>query len=201
MSEAWAWISGWGIQPDRFKAVVERVMPGATHRVVAPEPSAVDATLSSGATHFGGYSLGSLLLMNAIDRINSSSTVTCLAPIPAFCKEEKLGGQTPRAILESLQAKLDRNPQAALKLFYRISGLNEEPSERLPYSIDSMKWGLEILATRSAQQDAFSRVYAIISDTDRLMDSHTLRSLFQQHRTVVCGHDYNDLLPTLAPDG
>ena len=198
MSETWAWISGWGIQPERFKAAAERALPDATHQVFAPEPNAVDAALSSGASRIGGYSLGSLLLMNAVDRIGSACPATCLAPIPSFCKEAGLGGQTPRAILESLQAKLERNPQAALKLFYRLSGLNDEPSGTLPYSIESLQWSLEVLATQFAPQDAFARVHAIISDADRLIDSHTLRALFPQHRTVASGHDYNDLLPMVA---
>ena len=198
MSDTWAWISGWGIQPERFKAAAERALPDATHQVFAPEPSAVDAVLSSGATHLGGYSLGSLLLMNALGCIEHSIAVTCLAPIPAFCKEDELGGQTPRAILQGLQAKLARKPEAALKLFYRLTGLTNEPTDTLPYSEESLRWGLEMLATMSAQRSAFPKVHAIIGKSDSLMDATTLQGLFGRHSITDNGHDYNELLPILA---
>lgn len=198
MSDTWAWISGWGIQPERFKAAAERALPDATHQVFAPEPGAVDAVLSSGATRFGGYSLGSLLLMNAFDRIDSSNTVTCLAPIPSFCKEAELGGVTPRAILNSLQAKLERKPEAALKLFYRLAGLANEPIDSLPYSEESLRWGLEMLSTLSATKAAFQEVHAVIGDSDSLMDPATLRTIFPHHSSTESGHDYHDLLPLIA---
>lgn len=198
MSDTWAWISGWGIQPERFKAAAERALPDATHQVFAPEPSAVDAMLSSGATHFGGYSLGSLLLMNALDRIDKANTAICLAPIPSFCKEAELGGVTPRAILNSLQAKLERKPEAALKLFYRLAGLADEPLDGLPYSADSLVWGLEMLATLSAPKTAFQEVHAIIGGSDSLMDATTLRTLFPNNSITESGHDYHDLLPLAA---
>ena len=69
---SWAWISGWGIQPQRFEAAAQRALPEATHQVFAPEPGAVEAALNCGATHLGGYSLGSLLLLCALDRIDFS---------------------------------------------------------------------------------------------------------------------------------
>lgn len=198
MSDTWAWISGWGIQPERFKAAAERALPDATHQVFAPEPDVIDAVLSSGASHFGGYSLGSLLLMRAVDGIDRSCTVICLAPIPAFCKEAAMGGLTPRKIVESLQLKLERKPEAALKLFYRLSELNDEPTGVLPYSVDSLIWGLDMLATQSAPQEAFERMHALISEADSLMDATTLRGLFKNHSSTARGHDYHDLLPMLA---
>lgn len=198
MSETWAWISGWGVQPERFKAAADRALPGATHHVLAPDPDAVDTVLSSGATHFGGYSLGSLLLMNALERIDRSNTVTCIAPIPSFCKEAELGGRTPRSILESLQVKLARKPEAALKLFYRLAGLADEPIDTLPYSIDSLEWGLEMLATQNAPTNELERVHAIIGETDPLMSAETLRTLFPNQTSTAQGHDYNNLFPAIA---
>ncbi len=198
MPDKWVWISGWGIQPERFLHTVERALPGASHQVFAPEPDAIDAALSSGASHFGGYSLGSLLLMTALDRIDSTSKVVCLAPIPAFCKEAEMGGLTPQSILESLQLKLERKPEAALKLFYRLAGLAAEPTDALPYSLDSLKWGLEQLATLSAPSSAFERVHAMISEEDSLMGATAVRDLFPHHSLVAQGHDYHDLLPLVV---
>ena len=198
MSEKWAWISGWGIQPERFQAAVERALPDASHAVFAPTPDAVEAVVSIGASHLGGYSLGSLLLMNALSRVESTSKIYCLAPIPAFCKEAEFGGSTPRAILKSLQAKLERKPEAALKLFYRLAGLDDEPSDNLPYSLESLTWGLEMLSAMVAPKDAFGRVHAVISYSDTLMDANTLQALFPRHSTTEKGHDYHHLLPLVA---
>lgn len=198
MSENWAWISGWGIQPERFQAAVESALPNATHTVFAPEPEAIDAALHSGASHLGGYSLGSLLLMTAMDRIDATSKVVCLAPIPAFCKEAEMGGRTPRSILESLQLKVERKPEAALKLFYRLAGLSQEPTDTLPYSLDSLKWGLEMLATLSAHKTAFEPVHAVIGEEDALMDSNALRELFPNHTSTSQSHSYHHLLPLVA---
>jgi hypothetical protein len=194
----WAWISGWGIQPQRFEAAAKRALPEATHRVFAPEPGAVDAALNCGTTHLGGYSLGSLLLLCALDRIDFSGRLCCLAPIPAFCHEAGLGGQTPQAILTSLQAKVERKPEAALKLFYRLSGLIGEPTDGLPYAAASLQWGLEMLATLRAPSDAFPRVHAVIGRADTLMDAGSLQGSFPHHTIIDRGHAYHDLLAALT---
>ncbi len=193
MSDSWAWISGWGIRPERFQAVVESAFPQATHRVFAPEPGAVEAVLTSGASNFGAYSLGSLLLLEAIDRIPASAKILCVAPVLAFCEEAGMGGTTPLASLQTLQAKLAKNPAAALKLFYRLANLLEEPTGTLPYSAESLHWGLDMLATRQVPPVGLDRVEVILGKQDRLLDVKKLLTFFERKTVIDSQHDYRAL--------
>lgn len=198
MCEKWAWISGWGIQPQRFQAAVEAALPDASHTVVAPSPDAVESVLHAGATHIGGYSLGSLLILNALDRIPAETEVLCMAPILAFCEEDQMGGTTPRASLNLLQAKLAKNPKAALKLFYRMVNLPDEPLDVLPYPDATLTWGLEQLARLQAGASNLGRVTAIIGQDDRLLDAQKISSFFERKSLIDSQHDYKALCTKLC---
>lgn len=197
-SRKWAWISGWGIQPQRFQAAVETVMPDDLHKVFAPEPQAIELALQSQPSHFGSYSLGSLLLLDALDQIPLNTTVVCIAPILAFCKEAEMGGTTPLGSLQLLQAKLDQNPSAALKLFYRLAKLSDEPTDDLPYPIESLAWGLQQLATIRARSTNLKGVEVVIGKQDPLLNADVLCSFFEHPTTIQSQHHYQDLLTGLA---
>ena len=194
MSEAWAWISGWGVAPERFHAAVCAALPGREHLVVPPTETAVTAVLNSGAMHVAGYSLGSLLLMCAADRIPAGVSVHCLAPIVAFCEGAECGGLTPASGVDMLAKRMEQSPSKALKLFYRLAGLNDEPSEVLPYAVDELQWGLSALRDLQADLSLLRGVRAVIGSRDPLLDSGVLRHYFDGSTELDVGHGYVDLL-------
>ncbi len=194
MSEVRVWIGGWGVRPERFKATIESAIPNASHIVLEPGPDSVEAALNTpGVSHFGGYSLGSLLLLKALDRIPVDAKIWCIAPILAFCREEEMGGTTPRATLENLQVRLAVNTTSALKLFYRMVHLTDEPTDALPYSKTSLEWGLRQLADLKVIPNELERVEAVIGKQDQLLHSEKISTFFERKHLVDGQHDYQTL--------
>ncbi|ADE53791.1 hypothetical protein [Coraliomargarita akajimensis] len=196
MPERWTWISGWGIAPERFKAEAEQAFPDFEHIVIVPGPTAIEAVLASQPRRAGGYSLGSLLLLSQLEQIPVHLPVYCLAPILGFTKEMQLGGTTTSASLDLLGSKLKQKPETALKLFYRLADLCENPTA-LPYSLDQLIWGLEHLASTRAEALELTRVHALIGSADKLCFPQLIAKYFPQHEMVDCGHRYKDLLQAL----
>lgn len=199
MAEHWAWISGWGVRPERFQSIAEACFPAFAHAVFPPGPSALDAVLASGHDRIGGYSLGSLLVLQGLEKIPGETGVFCFAPILGFCKEAGLGGTTPAAGLARIRERLGGRPEAALKLFYRLAGLVGEAALPLPYAAEDLDWGLARLADLQVEPGRCRRVTAVIGENDPLLDSRVLREFFDRPVCVPTGHDYNDLLRAPLP--
>jgi hypothetical protein len=198
MRDTWTWISGWAIRPDRFKAAAEQALPGYRHAVFAPTPGALQAALESGATRIGGYSLGSLIVLSGLARIPDELEVTCLAPFTAFCEESQQGGTTPLATLQLLQARLQKQPTKAIKLFYRLAGLHDEPTDSLPYSEEELAWGLRQLSELQVDTTLPSRVKGLVGLTDALVQATVLQSKWPQCNLIEnCSHSYGSLLTAL----
>lgn len=194
MTETWAWIGGWAIQPARIQAALEQALPGTRHTVIHPGPQAVDQLLAAKAERFGGYSLGSLLLLQNIHRLPEDPPPVCLAPILGFCLEDQLGGTTPRSTLESLRRRLAKDPAAAIRLFLRLAKLDDEPVEPLPYKLDDLDWGLETLARDTvSDQSILGHVQAFIGKNDPLTQPHAIAAYFERARIVPSLHSYRDL--------
>ena len=199
MTKNWIWISGWGIYPDQFSSAVNRALPEDSHQVLAPTPDALGRVLASGADCIGGYSLGSLILLSALRQIPKSANIICLAPFIAFCKEDQMGGKTPKAVLQKLQHRLQEQPARTLQLFYRLAGLNEPLPNNLPYSISSLLWGLEQLASLKTNSNHPNRVKAIAGSKDPLIDMSLMRSKWPTCKFIDgCTHNYHTLLVALS---
>lgn len=199
MAKRWTWISGWAIDPYLFKAAAEDALPNDSHKVIVPTPEALEEVIKSGADHIGGHSLGSLILLSSLEQIPTTMTIVCLAPFVAFCREHRLGGATPRATVKSLQKRLRRQSQKTLQLFYRLAGINDPLPERLPYSIDSLEWGLEQLIIRQADTMNLDRATGIAGLNDPLINTSLIRPEWSTcHLVEGCTHNYRELLVALS---
>ena len=199
MTKTWIWISGWAVYPDQFKSAFEQALPEDSHQVLTTGPDVLEKVLAADADRIGGYSLGSLILLSALKQIPKNADITCLAPFIAFCKEERLGGTTPKAALQTLQKRLLQNPLKTLLIFHRLSGLNDCLADHLPYPIEHLEWGLEQLATLKADMNYPDRVKAFTGLEDTLIDSKEMRSRWPTcHFIDDCNHDYHRLLPALS---
>lgn len=199
MAKTWTWISGWAIDPDRFKSAAEQALPNDSHQVLAPAPNALEKALAAGADTIGGYSLGSLILLSALEQIPKVVDIICLAPFIAFCEEDRMGGATPRKTLQALQKRLQKQPQKTLQLFYRLAGLSDPLSDQMPYSIEDLEWGLEQLLTLKAHMTFSRRVKGIAGLQDPLINHKEMRSKWPTcHFVDECNHDYHKLLVALS---
>ena len=211
MSEKWAWISGWGIQPERFQAAVERALPEchvtpSLHRLLTPGANAVKCSIPEPVI-YGGYSLR----QSAVDERAHGSRRCAPSKVDLPRTDPGLlqGSRNRRAahhaaILKSLQAQTGAQargcPQALLPP--RRPRATSQPTH-LPYSLDSLTWGLGNAgsAIESHPKTAFGRVHAVIGDRRRADGCQcTLRgTLFPRHTsTTAQGHDYHHLLPLVA---
>ena len=199
MANTWIWISGWGICPKRFKTAVESALPDYSHQVVAPTPNALETVLTSGTDRIGGYSLGSLILLSALEQFQEAANITCTAPFITFCKEDQLGGTTPKATLRSLQQRLRKQPEKTLQLFYRLAGLKDEPTDRLPYAIEHLEWGLEQLANLRANINLLNHAKGLAGLTDSLIDYKVIQTKWEKcHFVGSLNHNYHPLLIALS---
>jgi hypothetical protein len=198
MCDTWAWISGWAICPERFKAAAEKALPQYEHIVLAPKPRAVEQVLATGATRIGGYSLGSLLLLDALPRFSEQIELTCLAPFTAFCAESQRGGTTPRATLQLLQARLSKQHSNAIKLFSLFAGLCVETAVTLPYAADDLSWGLQQLASVEVNRTSLQRAKGLVGLTDPLVRATVLQSEWAHCiLSDTATHRYDSLLAAL----
>ena len=194
-NSTWVWISGWAVCTKRFKSAVERSLPECSHQVLAPTPDAFETVLESNASYIGGYSLGSLILLSELEQIPKNINIICLAPFISFCQEDQLGGTTPRSSLQMLQRRLKAQPSKTLKLFYRLAGLGDEPSDCLPYELEHLEWGLEQLACLKANIDLLYRAKGFVGLTDALINPIVVKSKWLNCRLMEqCNHDYSNLL-------
>ena len=198
MSRRWAWISGWGIPPERFLEACERTYPSDTHKVFPPNRDAVDQALALQPDCIGAYSLGTLLLLCEQQRIPESVECILFAPILRFCQEDQCGGTTPRSSLQMLQRRLHEDPQKALSVFYYLAGLSDHMNGDLPYSHEDLIWGLEALDQRQAPMPD-TRFRAIIGERDPLLLGLSVKTYFSNAQSVEAGHHYEDLLRQRIP--
>jgi hypothetical protein len=194
MTKHWVWISGWGIAPERFAEVCQQAFPEFAHTVFAPTDRAIDKLLHAKADRIGGYSLGSLLLLEAAEHIPMETPLYLYGPILGFTQEMGLGGTTPASTLELLQTRLEKSPQKALKLFYRLAGLDEATSETLPYPLEDLAWGLEALAKKQAKPPHSRQIKVFLGEHDALLNSQSICKLFTRPIQLPHGHDYRQLL-------
>lgn len=141
-----AWVLGWAVPEAWFAAQAAAAIPRAEHVLFAAAPDAIDRLLAGGPYDaMAGYSLGTLLLLQAAPRVAPLGPAALLAPIFAFSAEEQLGGRIARAQVRHLARWLRHAPQAALADFYARAGLGADMGEGLPVPADVLGWGLERL--------------------------------------------------------
>lgn len=195
----WVWIGGWGLHPEPFRSLAERLHPAANHCVLPPSSHALDDALRLEPDVLAGYSLGALLILsNEVPRTIPS--ILGIAPIFAFDAEAGQGGLTPKRSRLALTARFHKDPQAAIRLYLRLAGMADCCHDTLPYPEADLIWGLEALGSLQARADSLARAALVTGLMDPLTDAKVLRERCPALRTVPdCGHDYRQLLPLLLP--
>jgi len=190
------WVSGWGIDPGFFKAFVEHVFPSFDHTVREPAPRAFPL---HGFDWIIGYSLGCSVLFDRYADADPHTKLALLAPFPAFPMESGRGGKITSTEIRLTKRTLRQNPLLAIHSFYQKAGLLHRLS-RLPYDLDSLNWGLDLLSDIQLDLDFLTEAKCLIlGDSDPLIDALEARPYFPESTRILknSGHDFRELAPNL----
>jgi hypothetical protein len=194
----WAWITGWGIDPEVFATAARECWPRDQHVVFAPDRDAVGRLRAERADVLAGYSLGALLLL-AAEPWPEDRPLVAVAPILAFDAEAGLGGKTPAAARVSMRGKFDANPSGQLRLFRRLAGLGGLTTDPLPYAAEELAWGLDALGGLRADAVNVRRARLYAGARDPLVAAERLCEHADLVRVAAeAGHDFRQLLPFAA---
>ncbi len=193
-------LSGWGIAPEAAAALFP---PGA--RVLAPTRENVAAL--AGARRVVGYSLGAFLLLEASARGEFfCEDVSLCAPFLAFPREAGAGGRVSATQVKFLRRWLKKDAPAALADFYARAGLLFPPPASLPYCIEDLDAGLEILAAAGlGDVPAGARSWKVfLGEDDALIDARAVAATFPENPVRLVSsatHDLRSLLGAVASAG
>lgn len=188
-------LSGWGIAPD----ALARIFPAGT--VILPPTRENALRLAETAKRLVGYSLGAWILLETAARGENfrSPKTTLYAPFLAFPKEAKQGGKIFTAQIKFLRRWIKKDPLAAIADFYARAELNLPAPREIPYRIEDLDTGLEILtAGKISAVPAIAENWEIVlGENDALLDAGRVAAAFPRNRVrkISAGtHDLRSLI-------
>ena len=196
----WLWISGWGYPAGCLLAAAEKRFPQAEHHVLAPTS---DARAEAGLFDWvGGHSLGAFLLLRHPERFPARRGLVLLAPFLAFPAEAACGGRIKLAQLKLTARLLKKDPLAALNDFYLRADLDLQLAVSPPYAIQSLAWGLDLLARETVSVSKLSTFVrsVVLGLRDPLLDAARIARDFPEATLLPdVGHRFEDLLAGVDP--
>src|SRR5690606_8031234 len=116
-----------------------------------------------------------------------------------YASELGLGGKIHQVQVRYLVRWLQRDPQAALADFYQRAKLPIAPPRNIPYAMNDLLWGLNLLANEQTETRLPSGWNGLVGSNDPLLDSAKLLEL-EPRLTLVenAGHDPKRLLEAWA---
>ena len=160
-----------------------------------------------GARRVVGYSLGAFLLLEASARGEFfCEDVSLCAPFLAFPREAGAGGRVSATQVKFLRRWLKKDAPAALADFYARAGLLFPPPASLPYCIEDLDAGLEILAAAGlGDVPAGARSWKVfLGEDDALIDARAVAATFPENPVRLVSsatHDLRSLLGAVASAG
>ena len=139
------WIGGWGVSLAEMRDLAVAHAPDAEHVLYPPVVGAAENLVGCDAVV--GWSLGAHLLLEAGARgVKVPAKALLFAPFTSFCAEHGSCGRASETQVKWLRRWLDADPAAALADFRRRAGLPPAPTADLPYEIEYLRAGLDVLA-------------------------------------------------------
>jgi|TARA_B110000438_G_scaffold301344_1_gene355997 hypothetical protein len=191
-----AWINGWSLEEGPLRALVTKRFPKDEHVVIASIPG-WDRVLENveGIEVLIGYSLGAFLLMSRPDLCGGAKRTILLAPFEDLRSKSERGGRVRRGQLSYLLKWLDRDAVAAVVDFRKRSGISELMSEAFNFSVDQLKWGIEVLMTEMITPGAIESFECYLGSEDALLDAAYFDNAYPSINIVEgAGHDLEGLL-------
>jgi len=139
------WIGGWGVSLAEMRDLAVAHAPAAEHVIYPPVVGAAENLVGCDAVV--GWSLGAHLWLEAGARgVKLPPKALLFAPFTSFCAEHGSGGRASETQVKWLRRWLDTDPAAALADFRRRARLAPATSADLPYEIEHLRSGLDLLA-------------------------------------------------------
>lgn len=191
-----AWVNGWSLEEGSLRVLATRRFPKDEHIVISPIPGwDSDLEKVEGIDVLIGYSLGAFLLMSRPGLCGGVKRTILLAPFEDFRSESERGGRVRRGQLSYLLKWLNRDAAAAVVDFRKRSGILELMSEDFEFSVDQLKWGIEILMTESMDAGTIKSFECYLGSEDALLDVGYFENAYPSINIVEgAGHDLEGLL-------
>ena len=196
----WLWIGGWGVPPEWMERQAASVFPGIRHHVVPPDPEGGWRGQRDSYDRLIGYSLGAFLLLRAEQEKPSGLPIGLLAHFFAFPAEAGLGGRVPLTRLRYLDRWFRREPDAALRDFYRRAGLSDMgEGDPFPYPREILSAGLTTLLEERLEPRIPGGTTVLAGEEDPLLDTARLQALYPEVYCVAgAGHHPVPLIQALS---
>lgn len=199
------WLMGWAVLEPWFGAMAREALPDAEHAFFPASPEGLERLWDQGPFEWTvGYSLGSLLLLEACararrtDGLQPAGRFALLAPIFGFPAEEGLGGRASRSQVKHLARWLARDRKAALEDFFRRAGL-DVPEEIAAPPSEVLAWGLDKLAGTRTEPVMPDGWLAFCGAEDPFLDAGRIHALEPRVRVVAgAGHHPRALIAAFA---
>lgn len=189
------WIGGWAIPEMYIRRLVVAAFPEYEHRVIYPGRDWVNKMKEATYDYLVGYSLGAHLLLRENENIIYRD-ILLVAPFIDLKREEKKGGRVAKTQLRVLRRNLERDALSAVNDFYIRAGLKQKV-DRLPYSLEDLKYGIDILLENKELQCGVN-CRSCIGDRDALINSSKLTQYIPNLETIEnATHSLDTLLPRI----
>ncbi len=214
----WQWLGGWSIPPAAYEATFNAVVPKANANWHYPGPIGLptlqaDLKSSPGHTVVAGYSLGSLLVLDALrNGWRPDCPIRLFAPVTTFLASAGDPGKITAAQLQLTAKRLRADPTATILRFYKQNGLtvsSELLDAWLPtIATDKLMWGLTQLREINIGSNDLQNLVAdtnldlvmIIGANDPLIDAKVLAQWVPDIQVVpTVGHDLAELMQAAMP--
>ena len=196
MKTTWIWVSGWGLPPAHVKTIAERYFPEVEHRCLPPTPNLTEQLKRMNYDCLLGYSLGAFLILRQADIFARTCPYVLFAPFIDFKKESGKGGRVHTTQIKFLQRTLARNSLRTLNDFYTTADLDIPRQDSLPYALEDLSWGLDILLNESVTPETFKEdIHGFIGSDDPLIDANILQAHLPEVTLVQkAGHQLEPLI-------
>ena len=191
------WVGGWGTSPAWGLTAVRRWRPSWQHEWVSPGPRCSEWADGS-HDWVGGYSLGASLILRRPDGFPAKRGRFFVAPFLDLKRESGLGGLVASTQLKVTLRWLRRDPIAAVNDFYHRAGLNLLLGDTLPYDVEDLNWGLNVLLNEPSPIPREDPGLAVMGANDPLVDAVRMKSFFPKNVVVEdAGHRLDELRDAL----
>ena len=161
MSQSICWLPGWASDFSLWRSHIETRWPNADHRflpyseLVTKHTTLAQHPWLQQADLIVGWSLGSLLALQAAPLLPPGQPLVAVCPIAWFCHPE-LGW--PTRVLQKMSTRLKSTPRVLLETFAQQMGAAPQEQQAawvehaLQLPMDQLQLGLELLATQVVSQ-------------------------------------------------
>ncbi|TWT67682.1 hypothetical protein Pla123a_42380 [Posidoniimonas polymericola] len=186
-------LNGWAVSEAAARDALDAA-PETNLQVIPPSPNWQELLADAQANVLVGYSTGAMLLLSEPKLAERFERVVLLAPFTDFRAESGQGGNVRSAQLKYLLRMLKKDPLTTVHDFYDRAGLKMPRPTELPLPVDDLRWGIEQLLNRSAEEWTLEDVECWVGGADPLLDAERLKELCPAlHVLQGVGHDLSEL--------